>query len=122
MKHRFYRQCQLQSVGSSLNVSMNSVKDHMLRVWPWERLVYLTHSPYSPISVPLITNRLFHILLHYFTLTYLNMNQKKSKNLRSLKYYINWTQYHSLDKSESHSYKVFLEDETLCSNKTLQTL
>lgn len=77
VKLRFYRQCQLQSVGSSVNVSMNSVKDHMLRVWPWERLVYLTHSPWSPISVPLITNRLFHILLQYSTLTYLNSNQNK---------------------------------------------
>lgn len=72
-----YRQCQLQSVGSSVNVSMNSVEDHMLRVWPWERPVYLTHSPWSPISVPLITNRLFHILLQHSALPYLNENQNK---------------------------------------------
>lgn len=69
-----------------MNVSMNSVEDHMLRVWPWERLVYLTHSPQSPISVPLITNRLFHILLQYSTLTYLNANQNEVLTMSIIHY------------------------------------
>lgn len=74
---QLHRQCQLQSVGSCVNVSMNSVEDHMLRVWPWERPVYLTHGPWSAISVPLIANRLFHILLQHSALSYLNENQNK---------------------------------------------
>lgn len=64
----------------------------MLRVWPWERLVYLTHSPLSPISVPLITNRLFHILLQYSTLIYLNANQNKILTTNIKKNYRNRTQ------------------------------